>query len=504
MEFQLVNYKGIQKEKIIENNILLNAKQDDKLLFNCLVCGEASSKTISALIKRGNDYKNIDLNIKTIFMCQKHSYEEIMKEKYGVKNVFQKDYVINKIKESKNKIKKEKGDLFFNLKLINYLDVKCEICGNNFKVQKRSYKNNICKSCKEKISYKKKYSSIIIDRVKDFYELKDEYIKQRDNTKNKNIFYKFKCVKCGNEFKDHLHSNFPRCKICFPSNVSFFEKEIFEFVKSIYNEEIIENDRNILSGRELDIYLPELNLAIEYNGLYWHSELKGKDKNYHLNKTKECKEKGIKLIHIFEDEWINKKEIVKSIISSKINIYKGIIYARKTYVKEINNIEEEIFLNENHLQGYIPSKICYGLYYNDILVSLMSFGKSRFNKKYKYELLRFANKLNIKIIGGANKLFSYFEKNNNYESIISYSDKRYFDGIVYSIMGFVFVNNSDPNYFYLDNNYNKRESRNKYQKHKLKNLLEDFNPELTEWENMIINGYDRIWDCGNGVWVKES
>ena len=162
-------------------------------------------------------------------------------------------------------------------------------------------------------------------------------------------------------------------------------------------------------------------------------------------------------------------------------------------------VQEEKFMDSNHLQGYVRSKICYGLYFNDELVSLMSFGRARYSKN-QYELLRFCNKLNTAVIGGASKLFKHFIKEHNPDDIISYSHKDKFTGNVYKQLGFEYSHSSDPSYYYT-NDYINFESRLKYQKHKLPLILQQFDPALTEWQNMQNNGYDRIWDCGNDVWV---
>jgi len=301
--------------------------------------------------------------------------------------------------------------------------------------------------------------------------------------------YPWKCVKCNTEFEDDIDSGrIPRCPQCYPYFYSKFEEEVLTFCKQYYPN-LIENDRSILNGRELDIYIPEINIAIECNGLYWHSELNGKDKEYHLNKTIECKEKGVNLIQIFEDEWYNKQDIVKSILLAKFGKIKNKIYARKCIVKEINKKESDDFLFENHLQGEINGKTI-GLYYNDELVSVLTYGKPRFNKKYDIEILRFCNKKNTVVIGGLSKLI---KKLNG--SIISYCDLRYSNGKGYESAGFTYLKTSDPNYWYIKNK--KRYSRQKFQKNKLFDKLEYFDSTLTEKENMLINGYNILWDCGN-------
>jgi hypothetical protein len=214
-----------------------------------------------------------------------------------------------------------------------------------------------------------------------------------------------------------------------------------------------------------------------------------------------AKEKGIQLFFIQSNEWLNKKEIIKSIICSKFGVPQNKIFARKTELKEIDNKTANSFLDINHVQGKNNASINIGLFYNNELISITTFGKNRFGSKYEYELYRYCNKLNISVLGGFSKMLFYFEKRYSPISIITYSDKRLFNNKTYLKSGFTQLKDSLPNYYYTKN-YNKVETRIKYQKYKLPDLLENFNPELTEWENMVINGYDRIWDCGNRVFVK--
>ena len=281
---------------------------------------------------------------------------------------------------------------------------------------------------------------------------------------------------------------------------SLIEKIIYDELLRL-SDNIIKNSRSIISPLELDFYMPDDNLAIEINGLYWHSELYGINKNYHLNKTRLCKEKGIQLLHIFENEIYDEKifKIWKSIIRNKLG-KSSKIFARKCEIKEVSSKETRNFLDMNHLQGNCPSSINLGLFYNDELVSLMTFGKSRYNKKIDWELLRFCNKLNYSVVGGASRLFKYFLKKYD-GSVISYADMRRSDGGLYRNLGFELSHKSGPNYWYFKNNNIELESRIMYQKHKLKNKLKIFDKNLTEWENMQLNGYNRIFDCGNQVWI---
>ncbi len=310
--------------------------------------------------------------------------------------------------------------------------------------------------------------------------------------KYKQEYYKWECNTCKTQFEDKFNDKkiLPRCPKCSPyvKGYSKGEIELLNFIKGAvkYRDKF-----------EIDAFIKEKNIGFEYNGLYWHSDI-FKASSYHLNKSKYFEEKGIRIYHIFEDEWIEKQEIIKSIINTKLNIYKETIYARKTILKEVGIKEAQDFQEDNHIQGKSGSLIKLGLYYENELVSLMTFGKSRFNKSYQWELVRFVNKKNTKIIGGASKLFKNFI-NNNKGSIISYSDERLFDGGLYKILGFKFLYQTTPQFHYTKNE--KRFNRMNFQKHTLKNKFSNFDENLTGKEIMKLNGYNRIYDCGQKVWV---
>ena len=318
--------------------------------------------------------------------------------------------------------------------------------------------------------------------------------------------YKFQCLKCNNIFEDHLdNGRIPRCYNCYPiitTRFSKYEDEIEIWLKSLNINCIKRNVRSIIKPLELDIYLPEYKLAIEFNGLWSHSEIGGnKDRHYHLTKTNLCKEKGVELIHIFEDEWINKQDIVKSIIKNKLRQIKNKIYARECEIRQVGNSAVYDFLFNNHLQEPLIGIYNYGLYFNDELVYLIALSKPRFNKNYEYELVRSCGKMDAIVIGGFNKLVEYVMEKLEIKSIISYVDKRYFDGKGYK--DWDLINETNPNYFYTKE-YLDRESRLKYQKHKLGILFPQiYEDNLTEWQIMQLAGYDRTWDCGNKVFVKK-
>jgi very-short-patch-repair endonuclease len=377
---------------------------------------------------------------------------------------------------------------------------KKETCLENYGVENIMFNKKI----KEKIilsNRKKFYNSLIYsDRLKN--KVKPNFSLNEYKGCDHNNKYSWICCKCNNEFKDHIDDgHIPKCPFCYPplEGFSLMEKEISEFVKNI-NANIIENSRSIIPPLELDIYIPEKKLAIEFDGLYWHSEIKGeKNFEYHLNKTEMCEKKGVQLLHIFEDEWLNKRDIVESMIKSKLGKSKNRVYARKCDLSKQEFKHIKNFLEENHIQGYgTPAKINLCLYDFMELVAVMSFSKPRYNKNYDYEIIRYATKKNYSVIGGFSKLLKNFVKLYNPKNIISYADRRYSNGNVYLKCGFKKIDCSKPNYFYIEKDFT-RSSRVKYQKHKLKNILETFDPNLTEWENMQLNNYDRIWDCGNLV-----
>jgi hypothetical protein len=195
-------------------------------------------------------------------------------------------------------------------------------------------------------------------------------------------------------------------------------------------------------------------------------------------------------------------ELVKSVIKTILKLQKDTIYARKCEIREVSIKDKDIFLNENHLQQKDKSTVKLGLYYDQKLVSLMTFRKtSRFDKNVEWELSRFCNAMNVIVIGGASKLFQHFLKTYTPKSMVSYNDRRYFSGDLYNALGFKFIGHTSPSYHYITPDYKNTINRLNFQKHLLSKKLSIFDQSLSEWENMKNNGYDRIWDCGCGKWV---
>lgn len=292
---------------------------------------------------------------------------------------------------------------------------------------------------------------------------------------------------------------------------SHFENEIVDFLQQHGITNIVRNDRTILHGKEIDIYLPDYKLGIEFNGEYYHSE---KNSNYadhngrstkHQEKSLLAQSQGIMLFHIFEHEWdenfINKNPSLKN---SRINIENRLLMltkheeykkipARKCVIKEIDYSTKKDFLNKNHIQGNdVTSNLFLGLFYQDNLVGCMTFGSSKY-KKYDYELTRFCTEHNCIIQGGASKLFKYFVNNflKEGECVVSYNDITKTSGKIYSTLGFTNTSVNSPNYWWV--NLSNYDIRTRYQEQ-----------AAGEVERMHEKGYCRICDCGTKTWIYKK
>jgi len=277
------------------------------------------------------------------------------------------------------------------------------------------------------------------------------------------------------------------------------EIEIFDYLKSL-RLNVISSNKKELGGIELDIFLPDYNIAIEYNGLYWHSEKQGKHKNYHINKTNKCLEKNIRLIHIFSDEWLSKKELIKKRLFYLTKQNQTKIFARNCEIIGLTKTQKSTYLNENHLQGNDKSTIYLGLTHNNKIVSVMTFGKLRKLMGHKnandneFELYRFCSD---NVIGGFSKLLNYFIKYYNPHKIITYANRNWSpsdDFCFYSNVGFEYVGITKPNYYYTKK-YDIREYRYNYRKDILVKKGYDINKSETQIMKEL--GYDVIWDTGN-------
>ena len=263
------------------------------------------------------------------------------------------------------------------------------------------------------------------------------------------------------------------------------------------------NDRTLITPYEIDIYCPELKIGIELNGLYWHTENKGKNSSYHLLKQQQCENLGIKLIQIFEDEWFNQKEIVIGRLLAILGKAEK-IYARKCTVEKIKYKEAVPFMQDTHIQGMVSGSHNIGLKIDGELVALLVMGSPRFNKKYDWELLRYSSKTGIVVVGGASRLLTSFLKDNP-GSVISYADRRWSQGNLYKILGFKEINRTAPSPSYVDVKTLNRISVYKVRGSKIKRYVPEdiYDSRLTEEANMQLAGFERIFDCGSLVFTKD-
>jgi len=280
-----------------------------------------------------------------------------------------------------------------------------------------------------------------------------------------------------------------------PSWRSKAEIELYDFLVSEFpNDNWSNSDKTIIGPYELDIVNHDKMIAIEYCGIYWHSEgSSGKKQNYHRDKYFKCKEAGYKLITVFEsDDQSKVRSLLKKLLGKTTKIG-----ARKTNILPIDSKVAMQFHREHHLHSAVGASHHYGLFYQDNLVMVASFGKNRFSKHYQYECTRITSHSDYTVVGGVSKLIKYFIKDKNPDSIVTFADLRFGDGSVYPKCGFEYVEDTAPNYWYSNKYYPELFSRVKFQKHKLNGTLDSFEPLKTEFENMLDNGWDRIWDCGN-------
>lgn len=300
---------------------------------------------------------------------------------------------------------------------------------------------------------------------------------------------------------------------------STLERKIIELLEN-HNIRYIRNSRKLMGDhKEIDIYIPDINLGIECNGIWTHSSINNKDNkpsNYHVMKTKKCQENNITLIHLWEDWFIYKWDILKSILLNKLNLTPIKLYARKCIIKLVDKKDCDEFLNQNHIQGAPPqsnkSTIMIGLYYDNNLVSIMTFSKPRANiggknHKQQWELVRFCNKINCNVIGGASKLFKYFIKEYNPESIVSFSMNDISCGNLYKLLGFKSNMKTSNSYWYFEPKTFKRFHRSSFTKNNIvkKWKWRDENDgSWTENEVMTEKGYFKIYDSGQLKWVWEK
>lgn len=517
-------------------------KRNFKITFNCPNCG-ILAKSNYLLLERFGEKR---------FFCAKCLRERSVYEKYGVTNVAKSKEIINKgLNTKKEKYGENWGKDWYikssktindkynvpNVGLLNDHYEKCKktMISNYGSLEnaKDEVRNNTKLTLISKYGSLENFNKIHMENTKK--AIKEKYgvdnISQTDIWKNKHLvrvmnrliktnndiryFYKkndkyyLHCVKCNNDFLEETNSIIYRCPICFPitienSGSSYEELEVLNFIKSIYNGSIEHRKKGLLtnSKQEIDIFLPDLKIGIEFDGIYWHkSDNPNNFRDY--NKLIDANNKGIRLIRIWENEWNEKQNIVKSIIRSILKIKSNnIIMARKCIVKEISNKECKLFCDINHLQGGINSSINLGLFYNNELIQIMSFNKSRFSKKYEWEMMRECSKLDTSIIGGKGKLLKFFEKVYKPKSLVSYCNRRYFNGNSYKLLNFKEQKPSKPAFWVIskDRTLKNRLQYTKPNMKKMKDFI--YNENLSQVENCLNNNCSFMIDCGQLIFTK--
>jgi hypothetical protein len=479
-------YKVFVSNHLIKEHNLNGKQYYDMYLIkdNENVCAECGKEKGFISISKGYHEYCSDLNCR---MNNKDIKDSIMKtkmEKYGDCN-----YVnIEKAKETK---------------LNKYGD-------KNFTNRERFKKTWSLKSEEEVIklrkntieSKKKKYIKFLEETLPHFNCEIDAYQSENISIKCKDCqsISEYSTKHIGNRIK----RNIPLCLTCHPlqSSVSSYEKEIIEYIKSFYDGDIQSNVRDII-GKEIDIFIPEKRIGIEFNGVFWHNS-ESKTNSYHLDKTLKCADKNIRLIHLFEDEWIHKKDIIKYKIRNILGYTSSKIFARKCEIHLVEDIKaQKDFYEQNHIQGWTFSKVSYGLYYDKVLVALMSFSNVVKRKKYEWELVRYATVRDSIVTGGASKLLKHFINVHNPKNIVSYADYSFSDGNLYDVLGFKNDGVSPPSYFYVDKTSLIRYHRFGFRKDALKkkNMIEDGE---TEEMAMSRSNYYKIYDCGKIRYIWEN
>lgn len=464
---------------------------------NLGVAYPSQSLKIREKIKQTNLNKyGVDCNLK--LETTKNQIKQTCLKKYGVEYIGQAEEIKEKSKQT-------------NLKKYG-----TEYALSSKKVQNKRKETNLKKYGTENAAS----SSVVKEKIKKIR--KDKFTKllttgarlehcsmttgteDYTNSTLRNV-YQFKCNYCNRIFTSNIcNGHQPKCSRCFPKQISKLEQKVVDML-SDHVIDFQQNIRHIIPPYELDIYISSKNLAIETHGLYWHSEQqllhkRGNylPKNYHLLKYQFCFEKGIQLLQFFEDEINYKYNVVKAVILNKLQKSTSLCGARQCSLEYVDNKVANIFLDNNHLHGKnYGQKINIGAFFAGNLVGLMSFKHGNISRKVtEWELDRFCCLITYNIPGLASKCFKKFIKDNsNIKKIITYADLRFASGAVYNYLGFVLVKRTVPNYYYVVGGV--RKHRFSYMKSKLKEKLDIFDPQLTEYENMLNNGYDKVYDCGH-------
>ena len=286
---------------------------------------------------------------------------------------------------------------------------------------------------------------------------------------------------------------------------SSFERGVIEYLESIGVESIENNNRRILGGREVDIWLPDHRVAIECHGVYWHHDgIPHIDPVYHQRKFLDCEAQGIQLLSLFSDQWDHRRDVVQKMLKTKLGMGNNSVGARECEVREIPNRDLRPLLESNHIQGFAAARYAAGLFHQGQLVAGMSFAPPRLGiGKHRerdgvWELVRAVS--GVRVAGGASRLLSHFVRTHQPRQVFSYSDNEWSTGNLYRQLGFELEREVAPGYWYVPPDFGVRQHRFRFAKHRL--VAEGYDSALTEREIMTQRGYLRVWDCGKRLWVR--
>lgn len=328
---------------------------------------------------------------------------------------------------------------------------------------------------------------------------KNGYLTPCNTSKGSNLKIWWECDK-NHEWQAEIRDRTGKksgCPVCASKRYESQAESVIKKYLILEGVKVVQSNRTVLKGQEIDLYAPELNIAIEYNGLYWHGENNGKDKHYHYNKWLACKEKGIQLIQIWEDDWVNNQKLILNILKYKMKLFSGKqTYARKTEIVILTSKEAKEFFNKTHIQGFAPASIYVGLKYEGEILALMGV---KVLKNNVLEIVRYSS--STPVVGGFSKILKYLEKTYKPYKIVTFSDNTVSDGNMYALNGFTADKEIKPDYCYVVKG--KRVHKFNY---RLKRFKEDpsliFIDGATERELAAVNNLDRIWDAGKIRWVK--
>ena len=348
---------------------------------------------------------------------------------------------------------------------------------------------------------KKKSNTYICQKIQ---EVKEQYVPLFDINLFSGVHEpsKWKCLSCGTEFEQkNMAYQELNCVLCFPTKnfgKSKLEVDFLDWISTLTAMAVYSKNRSQLKKRELDIWLPDLKLAIEICGSYWHND-QHLEKNYHQEKLFMCNERGIKLLTLFDFD-LKKKHIIEGLIKNNLHLEPVRIPARKCQISPITSSQAVEFNNVHHLRGHAPASHHYGMFFQDELVAVSSWSKPRYTKTAQLELIRLCSRSPIQGLLG--KMTHHVSRDLGINTIISYVDLRYGDGRSYLASGYSYVTTTKPGYWYVDGNL-QCFHRSSFMK---KNLAKypNYHESKTEFDIMDELGYNRICDCGNKLFQWEA